>query len=322
MYFYCAQPQALRGWAATLSRMSTSSAHDGPAPERIRLRLGIAYDGTDFHGWASQGDPALRTVQATIEDAFALITRTPCPLTVAGRTDAGVHAAGQVAHVDIPRDFLNTRSVAGDVGQLVRRLARLLPDDVRITSVTEAAPGFDARFSALARTYHYRVTTNPSGALPTRARDTAVWQKPIDVSAAHEAAQKFLGLNDFAAVCKHKEGATTIRELQVFDFADISTPWEPNLYQATVRADAFCWNMVRCLVGATLSVADGRRPADFPDQLLAMKQRSPLVPLAPARGLSLVEVTYPADEELAARALATRAKRSPADLPGNPSPGE
>ncbi|PRQ11589.1 tRNA pseudouridine(38-40) synthase TruA [Corynebacterium sp. 13CS0277] len=300
--------------AACGEESSPVLAPAGDAESRLRLKLGIAYDGTDFHGWAAQGASELRTVQKTIEDAFALITRVHCPLTVAGRTDAGVHAAGQVAHVDIPRAFLETRSVGGDVSNLVRRLARLLPQDVRITSVEEAAPGFDARFSALARTYHYRVTTAPAGPLPTRARDTAHWAKPIDVALLKQAAGQFVGLHDFAAVCKHKEGATTIRHLQAFDFADISTPLEPQLYQATVTADAFCWNMVRCLVGASLAVAEGRRPVDFPTQLLQETQRSPLVPLAPACGLSLVRVDYPADAELSARAQLTRAKRSAADL--------
>ncbi|APT84065.1 pseudouridine synthase [Corynebacterium aquilae DSM 44791] len=289
-------------------------ASDTTASDTIRLKLSIAYDGTDFHGWAAQGDSDLRTVQKCIEDAFALVTRERCPLTVAGRTDAGVHAAGQVAHVDIPKSFLETRSMAGQVNNLVRRMGRLLEPDVRITAVEPAPEGFDARFSALARTYHYRVTTAPWGALPTRARDTAQWGKPVDFDLLNKAAAQFVGLNDFAAVCKHKEGATTIRDLQAFYFEDISTDLEPQLYRATVKADAFCWNMVRCLVGACLAVAEGRRDEDFPTQLLGEKQRSPLVPLAPAKGLSLVAVDYPEDDQLAARAELTRAKRSEDEL--------
>ena len=120
----------------------------------LRLRLDIAYDGTDFHGWARQkGD--LRTVQQTIEDALSLVLRTVVALTVAGRTDAGVHAAGQVAHTDIPAESLNQRSIDGDPGRLVRRLAKLLPEDVRVFGVARAPEGFDARFSALTRTYVY-----------------------------------------------------------------------------------------------------------------------------------------------------------------------
>lgn len=152
------------------------------ADEMMRLRFDIAYDGTDFHGWARQ-KPAdgqeVRTVQGVLEDALSLVLRYPVELTVAGRTDAGVHAAGQVAHADIPRASLEQRSIEGDAGRLVRRLAKLLDPDVRVTRVTEAPVGFDARFSALTRTYRYRVTTAEAGASPLRVRDTAVWPSTL-----------------------------------------------------------------------------------------------------------------------------------------------
>lgn len=272
--------------------------------DTLRLRLDIAYDGTDFHGWARQkGD--LRTVQQTIEDALSLVLRTDVALTVAGRTDAGVHASGQVAHADIPKDSLNQRSIEGDPGRLVRRLAKLLPEDVRVFGVTQAPAGFDARFSALTRTYCYRVTTHPAGAVPTRARDTAVWPKPVDLDAMQACADALVGLNNFAAFCRPKEHATTIRDVHSFTWREV----EPQLFEARITADAFCWNMVRALVATCLTVGEGRRAPEWPEELLLLDARAPDVPLASARGLTLVGVDYPADSDLAARAEATRAMR-------------
>lgn len=272
--------------------------------DTLRLRLDIAYDGTDFHGWARQkGD--LRTVQQTIEDALSLVLRTDVALTVAGRTDAGVHASGQVAHADIPKDSLNQRSIEGDPGRLVRRLAKLLPEDVRVFGVTRAPAGFDARFSALTRTYCYRVTTHPAGAVPTRARDTAVWPKPVDLDAVQACADALVGLKNFAAFCRPKEHATTIRDVHSFTWREV----EPQLFEARITADAFCWNMVRALVATCLTVGEGRRAPEWPEELLLLDARAPDVPLAPARGLTLVGVDYPADSDLAARAEATRAMR-------------
>lgn len=287
----------------------------GPAtePDLVRLRLDIAYDGTDFHGWAAQGGQELRTVQGVLEDALGKVLRVPCRLTVAGRTDAGVHALAQVAHVDVPRASLDTRSIAGDPRRLVRRLARLLPDDVSIRDCGFAPEGFDARFSALRRHYVYRVTTADAGPLPQRARDTATWPKKLDLGLLQSSAEVLLGLHDFAAFCKPRPNATTIRDLQAFEWRDVSTPAEPELYEAHVTADAFCWSMVRSLVGGCLATAEGRRPADFTEGLLEERQRSPMVPVAPAKGLALAGVEYPDDAELAARADATRGIRV---LPG------
>ena len=277
--------------------------------EILRLRLDIAYDGTDFHGWAAQKDPQLRTVQGLLEDGLSKILRTEARLTVAGRTDAGVHAAAQVAHLDVPRESLNQRSIDGDPSRLVRRLARFLPADVRVSAVTEVTADFDARFSALRRHYVYRLSTDPAGALPTRVRDTAVWPKLVDLGFMQEAATALVGLHDFAAFCKARPHATTIRELQEFSWRDASTPQEPNLYEAHVVADAFCWSMVRSLVGACLVVGEGRRDAGLIDVLLAQEHRSSIIPVAPARGLSLTGVDYPGADELAARAAVTRDRR-------------
>lgn len=277
--------------------------------DNLRLRLDLAYDGTDFHGWAAQKDPRLRTVQGVLEDGLSKILRTPARLTVAGRTDAGVHAAAQVAHLDVPRESLNQRSIDGDPSRLVRRLARFLPADVRVGAVTEVTDDFDARFSALRRHYVYRLSTDPAGALPTRVRDTAVWPKPVGLELMQAAANALVGLHDFAAFCKARPHATTIRELQRFSWRDVSTPQEPDLYEAHVVADAFCWSMVRSLVGACLVVGEGRRDVGLVDVLLAQDHRSSIIPVAPARGLSLTGVDYPGDEELAARAAVTRDRR-------------
>ncbi|HAT1152518.1 TPA: tRNA pseudouridine(38-40) synthase TruA [Corynebacterium striatum] len=279
----------------------------------VRLRLDLAYDGTDFHGWARQkGD--LRTIQGVLEDNLSMILRHDVELTVAGRTDAGVHSAGQVAHFDVPSEALDQRSIDGDPAKLVRRLAKLLPEDVRVHACTAAPEGFDARFSALQRHYVYRITTHPRGALPTRARDTAQWPKPVDIDAMQEAATTLVGLHDFAAFCKAKPHATTIRDLHSFEWVDVSTPTEPQLYEARVCADAFCWSMVRSLVGCCLRVGEGARDVDFAAAMLAESQRSSQIPLAPAKGLSLVRVDYPADEELAARAAVTRDRRAADDV--------
>lgn len=279
----------------------------------MRLRIDLSYDGTDFHGWARQKGE-LRTVQEVLEDNLSMILRHEVELTVAGRTDAGVHAAGQVAHFDIPASALEQRSIDGDPVKLVRRLAKLLPEDVRVHDCQQAPEGFDARFSALARHYVYRITTHPRGALPTRARDTAVWPKPVDIEAMQQAAEQLVGLHDFAAFCKAKPHATTIRDLLSFEWVDVSTPSEPQLYEARVGADAFCWSMVRSLVGCCLRVGEGSRGIDFAAEMLALNSRSSHIPLAPAKGLSLVQVDYPADADLAARAAQTRDRRTADEL--------
>ncbi|MFC9515858.1 tRNA pseudouridine(38-40) synthase TruA [Nocardiaceae bacterium NPDC056970] len=264
----------------------------------VRLRLDISYDGTDFSGWARQ--PGRRTVCGEIEEKLSAIVRTPVLLTVAGRTDAGVHASGQVAHVDVPAEM-----IPEDPSRLVRRLARFLPRDVRVKDVSFAPEHFDARFSAIRRHYEYRLTTAPYGAEPLRARDTVAWPKDVDVDAMREASSRLLGLHDFAAFCKRREGATTVRELQRFD-------WQQSGDELTafVSADAFCWSMVRSLVGAALAVGEGRRTVEWMAGLLAERERASAVAVAPAHGLSLVRVDYPADEDLAARNEATREMRT------------
>lgn len=281
--------------------------------QQRRIRLDVAYDGTDFSGWARQ--PGRRTVCGVLEEELGRVLRHPVQLTVAGRTDAGVHARAQVCHLDADPEWLDQRSVGGDPGALVRRLARLLPDDVAVMHAAWAPDHFDARFSALRRHYEYRLTTAPWGAEPTRARDTAAWPRRADLGAVQEASHRLLGLHDFAAFCRRREGATTIRELQRFEWRAESdprgadAPGAAEVWTASVSADAFCWSMVRSLVGAVMAVGEGRRSLDWISGLLAETERSSAVPVAPACGLSLVGVDYPAHDELAARNLTTREQR-------------
>lgn len=278
----------------------------------MRIRLDIAYDGTDFHGWAAQKEN-LRTVQGVLEEKLSLVTRHPVELVVAGRTDAGVHADGQVAHMDLPEETFQQRSLQRPE-DLVRRLARLLPEDIRLHKVAQVPESFDARFSALRRHYIYRVTTFAPGPRPVRVRDTARWRREIDIHTVQEASDVLVGLHDFAAFCKAREGATTIRELQEFTWKDVSTTMEPCTYEAHVVADAFCWSMVRSLVGAVLTVGEGKRGVDFSAEMLNKTERSSDIPVAPAAGLTLIRVDYPNDADLAARAEATRALRGTEDL--------
>lgn len=246
-----------------------------------------------------------------------MVLRHPVTLTVAGRTDAGVHARAQVCHVDVDPEWLDQRALDGRPEALVRRLARLLPADIAVMDARWAPAEFDARFSALRRHYEYRLTTAPWGAEPTRTRDTAEWGRRADVDRVREASRRLLGLNDFAAFCRRREGATTVRELQRFDWRVEPDPRGPDapgaadVWTAGVSADAFCWSMVRSLVGAVMAVGEGRRSPEWISELLHQTERSSAVPVAPARGLALVGVDYPAEDGLAERNLRTREVRRP-----------
>ena len=280
---------------------------DEVEPGFVRVRLDLSYDGKDFSGWAKQAS-GRRTVQGEIEDALRTVTRSgqTYELTVAGRTDAGVHARGQVAHVDLPEDVW-----AEHQDKLLRRLAGRLPHDVRVWKVAEAPSGFNARFAAVWRRYVYRVTDHPGGVDPL-LRSHVLWHDwELDLDSMNAAAERLLGEHDFAAYCKKREGATTIRTLQ-------ELRWErrhDGVLEATVRADAFCHNMVRSLVGAMLFVGDGHRPSDWPAKVLAAGVRDSAVHVVRPHGLTLEEVGYPADELLAARSREARNKRT---LPGAP----
>jgi tRNA pseudouridine38-40 synthase len=265
--------------------------------ELVRARIDLGYDGTDFAGWARQ--PGQRTVQGALEEALAVVLRVPAgaqvrpTVTVAGRTDAGVHARGQVAH--------------GDFGALpsARWLNSTLPPDVRVHAVRPAPAGFDARFSALGRRYSYRICDSRT-VDPLRRRDTLDWPRRLDDEAMNAAAEQLCGEHDFAAYCKRREGATTIRRL-------LRLRWERDpvgALVATVEADAFCHSMVRALVGALVAVGEGRKHSDWPAQVLAAGARDSGVLVVPAHGLCLEEVRYPPDAQLAARSEVTRRMRT------------
>lgn len=262
-----------------------------------RWRIDLAYDGTDFHGWAAQ--PGLRTVQGTLEEWIPRVLRLdgPVTLTVAGRTDAGVHARGQVCHADLPGDE--------DISTpLMRRLSRVLPEDIAVSAVTRAPLGFDARFSAVWRRYCYRISDSTTD--PLMRHHVAPSRFPLDVEVFNDAAQRLLGLHDFAPFCKPREGATTIRELRELDAS--RTP--AKTVEVHLLADAFCHSMVRSVVGALCDVAGGRRSMDWLEQVAATDHRHPEVVVMPARGLTLEEVGYPSDTDLATRAATARAVRT------------
>jgi tRNA pseudouridine38-40 synthase len=245
----------------------------------------------------------MTTVQQTVEEALwrALGLAEPPALTVAGRTDAGVHARGQVAHADVPA--ANWTAAAGSAA---RRLSRILPPEVRVAAIGPAPDGFDARFSALWRRYSYRVCDDPALADPLRRHDTLWYRHPLDLDRMNAAAAACLGEHDFAAFCRSREGATTIRELLRLDWARA----EPGVAVATVTADAFCHNMVRALAGALLSVGEGTRPPEWLGLILAARQRDPAVRVAPPHPLCLEEVGYPEPAAMASRAALTRRTRT------------
>lgn len=286
--------------AGAASGGAALGAGSGGTPEpAVRVRLDLSYDGTAFSGWARQ--PARRTVQGVVEEALGrLLGLAPPSLIVAGRTDAGVHARGQVAHVDVPAS-----SWLPVAERAVPRLARLLPADVRIRSARRVTPEFDARFSALWRRYAYRVCDNPAGPDPLRRHEITVHRRPLVLDRMNAAARLLTGEHDFAAFCRKRDGATTIRSLIRLDWS----PEGPDVAVATVVADAFCHNLVRSLVGALLAVGDGRKPIAWPAGVLENRVRDPAVHVAPALGLCLEEVRYPPDADLARRAAQTRRMR-------------
>lgn len=309
--------------------------------ETLRVRLELSYDGTDFHGWARQ--PGLRTVQGELETALATVLRRAVDrveLTVAGRTDAGVHARGQVAHLDVPLDAwrsLPGRSDRDPAEALLSRLGGVLAraastgqesagrrrrgtSDIVVRAAGEAPAGFDARFSALRRRYTYRVVDEAAFRDPLRRRDVLWHRVRLDVAAMDRAAGLLVGEHDFAAFCKPREGATTIRELQLMTWRrSDGTGGEPaGMLACDVRADAFCHSMVRALVGACLAVGEGRRETTWPLRVLEAGRRDSGVGVAPAHGLTLEEVVYPGEEALAARAAATRRRRDDPDDPDEP----
>jgi tRNA pseudouridine38-40 synthase len=265
-----------------------------------RLRIDIAYDGTAFFGWAAQ--PDRRTIQDLVEEAIARISRGDVESVVAGRTDAGVHATGQVIHVDLPDAVFADGLTYID---LRYKLNRILDEDVRIMGISDAPEGFHARFSALRRIYTYKILDNNDVIPPLSRYDVAPWYRPLDVELMNKASELVLGHHDFAAFCKFKEGGTTIRTLETYRWRRDET----GLLVADVIADAFCYSMVRNLVGAVVCVADGRKDPSWMAELLANKERVSDSLVFPARGLSLTRVDYPTNDQLIERAKVTIGKR-------------
>lgn len=271
----------------------------------MRLRLDIGYDGTDFHGWATQ--PGLRTVQGELEAALAVLLQhavaEPVRLTVGGRTDAGVHARGQVAHVDVPDEAvarITARRVNGVLG-------RQEASDVVVHAIREVPAEFDARFGALRRRYEYRLRGLGSRRDPLTARFTADVPRELDLEAMQRASDELLGLRDFTTFCKAREGATAVRDLLCFDWRET----EDGAFAARIEADAFCHSMVRALVGSVVAVGSARINQDDLVQLRDARARTSSFTVMPAHGLSLEQITYPPEAALAERAEQTRARREP-----------
>nr|WP_315502944.1 tRNA pseudouridine(38-40) synthase TruA [Actinomyces oris] len=289
-----------------------------------RIRLDLAYDGTFFSGWAAQ--PGLRTVEGVLTSALATVLREPVRLTVAGRTDAGVHAAAQVAHLDtspeawtalpgrsgrLPEAALLTR-VAGVLSREAQESLARTPrgaGDVVVTGARTVPEEFDARFGALSRRYTYRIADAAAPRDPVR-RATVLWlPDALDVEAMDACARPLLGERDFLSYCKPRQGATTIRTLHTLQWRRAQAGPDAGLVTLSVVADAFCHSMVRSLVGAGLAVGQGRKPVTWPRQLLDARTRQSAAPVAPPHGLTLEEVTYPTDDELAAQAERARTTR-------------
>ena len=262
----------------------------------LRLRMDLAYDGSNFAGWAKQ--PDRRTVQECIEEALAKISRINPETIVAGRTDAGVHATGQVIHVDLPESI--------SLDDLTYKLNRILDEDVRIQKISIAPEAFHARFSALRRKYRYKILDDNKVLDPLSRLDVASWYRPLDVDVMNKTSALLLGEHDFAAFCKFREGATTTRTLEKYEWSRNSEGY----LVADIAADAFCYSMVRNLVGAVVCVADGRFDPEWIVGVLNNKERVSDSLVFPGRGLTLYQVDYPSDSELLERAKASIARRN------------
>jgi len=283
-----------------------------PTDAGVRVRLDLAYDGSAFRGWAKQRDA--RTVQGVLEDALAVVLgpESPAPrLVVAGRTDAGVHARGQVAHLDLAArhvDHLERVGHGDATGALVRKLNGIAgrERDVRVRAARIAPAGFDARFSAVWRRYEYRIADALAERDPLDRAFTVWHPRALDAATMQAAAASLTGLHDWAAYCRPRPGSTTIRDLQAFS-------WERDargVLVARLQADAFCHSMVRALVGATVAAGERILDARAPAVLRDARKRTAAFKVMPAAGLTLVEVGYPPDDELAERAARTRGLRS------------
>lgn len=268
----------------------------------VRFKLRLSYDGTDFNGWAKQ--PQLRTVAGELLTALKVIfgeSETDFGLRVAGRTDAGVHALDQIAQIDLsPKELARL----GRTKDWRVRLNSLLASDVYVTEIVEAPSGFDARFSATHRRYRYRIADAAAERNPLQARFTLWVPKTLNLEQMQKAAERLYGLHDFASFCKPRAGSTTIRELKEINVQRNLT--DGGVIEIFLKADAFCHNMVRSIVGALIAVGEGKADADVIEQKLNAATRVGSYKVVAPNGLTLIEIGYPADDQLAAQAEKAR----------------
>ncbi len=276
--------------------MTSSSELD---PSALRVRIDLGYDGTGYAGWARQ--PTLPTIQGELERALTQIDDRIGSVVCAGRTDAGVHARSQVVHVDIPGDVWAGRGPDG----LVHQLNRFTGPQIYVRTAQAAPNGFDARFSALSRAYSYRLCDDHNAWDPLFRQWVTLHRRPLDAAAMALAAPELVGEHDFAAFCRPREGASTVRRILRLDvYRDGG-----RRVVVTVESDAFCHSMVRSLVGALVAVGEGRKDPEWPGRVLRTGRRDPGVMVMPPQGLILESVAYPPDELVAERAEVTRAFR-------------
>jgi len=242
----------------------------------VIVRLTLAYDGSGFGGWARNAGQ--RTVDGVLSDAVARVLGDAPKLSVAGRTDAGVHARGQVASFVADDDV--------DLERLQRSINGLLGPEIVAEDVRQAPEGFDARFSATAREYRYRIDTGP---WPDPFEARFVWHRPgeLAVTAMRGAARTLIGEHDFASFCRRPQSGGTVRRLERLSIARVG-----DRVEISARANAFLHQMVRTLVGTLVAVGDGRLDADAVHEILVVRDRGRTPPMAPAHGLTLERVAY------------------------------
>jgi tRNA pseudouridine38-40 synthase len=248
-----------------------------------RLRVDLTYEGTNFSGWAKQ--PNERTVQEEVEKALGTITQTKVATIVAGRTDAGVHAKHQVIHTDLPAQT--------DINNLAFRLNQILDADIRVLTAQWAPDNFHARFTAISRTYQYKIIDAGKVTAPLDRHDSTEWFRPLDIELMNSGSKLLLGVHDFFAFCKFREGGSTVKNLLTFNwYRD-----EKDVVICEISADSFRYNMVRNLVGAAVCVGEGRFKPEWMFDTLKNKERIPDSYVFPAKGLTLISVQYPPVEQ-------------------------
>ena len=257
---------------------------DSPTTPPGVYALTVSYEGTPFAGFARQ--PGLETVQGRLEHALGTVLRREVVTVGAGRTDAGVHALGQVVSFD--RDGTEPEPRA-----LLRSLNALVGEGIVVTGVRQAAPGFSARFDAVAREYRYRIVTGP---VPPLFLERFAWwtRHPLDLRAMRDAASGLVGEHDFRSFCvaQSAEDRPTRRRVEVLDIVPDEHLGE---HCVTVRivGNAFLHSMVRVITGSLVEVGLGRRDTEWLEAALEAQDRSAAGPTAPAHGLTLYHVTYP-----------------------------